>query len=106
MTIEREPTLIVVANEYERRYYYAGVQAGNGMGYVTFEDHVQKYGGVPGEVHVYRLDVEATQALTRAVHAEQQRLDKMKNMTDKMWKSSMTKVIVSLTGIREKTRRH
>jgi hypothetical protein len=61
-----EPVLLVINNPAERRYYFSATQLVRNLGYMA---RPNAYSADSGQVAVYRLDVEATEALTAELHA-------------------------------------
>lgn len=101
----REPVLIVVANDHERRYFYSAIQAARGLGWLTWPDdtYVRRGEIAAGELHVYRLDVEATDTLNLEVQAAHQRGLKHDPSTGKWVKETLTKLqtlVQNCTGIK------
>lgn len=102
---EREPVLVVVNNGYERRYFYSARQATKGLGWLLWPDR-PLYKGRPhetnGEVQVYRLDVEATDALNQALLADKREHDPRTGGWLKTTAARLQTIIQNCTGIKEK----
>lgn len=102
---EREPTLIVVNNDFERRYFFSAQQAARGLGWLIWPgSRSTNYGLEPGEVQVYRLDEEATDSLTAALHQEDKALGRAK-ADDKTRNARFKAIIHNITGIKEGPKR-
>jgi hypothetical protein len=104
-TPDREPTMIVVNNSFERRYFYSAAQAARGLGWMIWPSLARKHSELtPGEVQVYRLDVEATDTLNAAIHQEDKALGRAK-ADDKTRNARFKAIIHNITGIKEGPKR-
>lgn len=108
MSITREPTMIVINNGYEKRYFYSAAQAAAGLGWLVWPSGKSKVVGYyqpdqpePGEVQVYRLDTEATEAVTRALVAADKPHDPSTGKWMPATKNKLRHIIHTLTGIKE-----
>lgn len=100
---EREPTLVVVNNGYERRYFFSARTAVRGLGWLNWPESPKPYNGYePGEVQVYRLDTEATDALNRALVNDPKQHDPRTGSWLPDTKKRFQTIIQNVTGIKEK----
>lgn len=99
-----DSVLIVIDNEYERRYFYSATAATRGLGWLTFPTSyaATRYGVKPGKVKVYRLDTEASDTLTRDLVAAEKiaKTDPATGDWTKGAKENFKALFVSLTNIR------
>lgn len=92
-----DDVLIVVDNDYERRYFYSATSATRGLGWFNFK--AQR--GVPaGTLKVYRLDEEASQELTRKIVAAPNKHDPTTGNWLKATADNYKNIFVKVTGIR------
>lgn len=68
---DTDDVLIVVDNDYERRYFYSATTATRGLGWFSWPNRH----GSTGKLKVYRLDKEASDALTQQILAAPQSAD-------------------------------
>lgn len=104
MSVDREPVLLAINNGFERRYFYSARQATRGLGWLVWKDSpsVGKAGIVPGEVQVYRLDIEATDTLQQALHTVPRDHDPKTGNWLKATTQRFQTIIQNCTGIKEK----
>jgi hypothetical protein len=101
-----EPVIVVIDNDFEKRYFYSARQAARGvLGWFVWPDNIVVKRGYsqPGKVLVYRLDEEATNTLNATIHAEPKNVDP-KN-TSNWTKDTYTRfqtLIRNISGIKEK----
>lgn len=99
----REPVLVVVNNDFERRYFFSAKTAVRGLGWLLWPDrplHNGRPHEVSGEVQVYRLDVEATETLNQTLLADPRQHNPMGGWLPATAKRLQT-IIQNCTGIKE-----
>jgi hypothetical protein len=95
-------TLIVVDNDFERRYFYSATTATRGLGWLIWPNNpmVRRGQMKAGEVKVYRLDTEASATLTQALLAASQKTDPHTGQWAKATIENFKTIIQNCTGIR------
>lgn len=96
----REPVLLILNTGYERKYYFSAKQAASYLGNLGWW-HTHTLPG-KGEVQVYRLDNEATEALNRTLKAQRHDHDPRTGKWLKPVLDNFIVVIRNMTGIKEK----
>lgn len=99
--VVEEPVLLVINNPAERRYYFSATQLVRNLGYMA---RPNEYSADRGQVAVYRLDVEATEALTAELHATRIGDDDYTPSTGKWLPHAISKfkeIVIRHTGVKD-----